>query len=136
MYASIRRAAAASVLLVLFLSFTGCSMSSYRAFLMNERTDHTSWSVEFRALDGDLAHHFTRSGGSPSTVKVVSSVGSGSMKLQIQLGDRIQDVAVGSTEVNLKDWDDGDIILRIAAQGAKDGSVHWEWGQDSAGTSV
>lgn len=47
--------------------------------------------------------------------------------LQIQLLDRIEEIQKGKQKVDLTKWGNGDLILRIVADNAEDGSVDFTW---------
>ncbi len=115
-----------SIVMVISILITGCSMSNTARELL-QRNKSNSWSADFKYLDGDLAHSFKKKDGKPSIIYTNSSIQSGSLTLQVQLQDKIEEIPIGKKEVDLSSWDDGEFILRIVADDAQDGSVVFTW---------
>ncbi len=115
-----------SILMLALNVITGCSMSYTSKELSQNKTEN-SWSVDFKYLDGDLAHSFKRESGEPSRLIVNSIVESGSLILKVQLSDKIEEISVGKKEVDLSSWGNGDFILRIVGDNAQNGSADFIW---------
>ena len=114
------------IMMIIFITVTGCSMS-YSSRKLSQESTPNSWSIDFESLKGDLAHTLNRKGGKPSKVNVNSSVQSGSLVLQVQLGNQIEEIQIGKQKVDLSMWSNGDFILRIVADNAQNGHVHFTW---------
>lgn len=115
-----------SIILIIFTTITGCGMS-YTSQKLSQESTSNSWSVDFKSLKGDLAHTLNRKDGKPSTININSTVQFGSLILQVQLGDKIEEIQVGKQKVDLAQWGNGDFVLRIVADNAQNGYVDFTW---------
>lgn len=115
-----------SIIGIVFILITGCSMS-YTSKKLTQKNTSNSWSIDFKYLEGDLAHSFNRKDGKPSTIHINSSLQSGSLILQVQLKDSIEEFSVGKNKIDLSSWDNGEFILRIVGSNAENGSVDFTW---------
>ena len=113
-------------MVIMIITVTGCSMS-YTSKELSQQSTISSWRVDFKSLNGDLAHSLSRKDGKPSTISVNSTVESGSLALQVQLGDKIEEIQKGERKVDLAKWDNGDFILRVVADNAQNGHVYFTW---------
>lgn len=114
------------IILVVFVAVSGCGMS-YTSKELSESSTSNSWDIEFKSFDGDLAHSFTEEDDKPSKVLVNSNVKSGSLVLQIQLKDKIEQIPKGNQEIDLTGWGDGSFIFRVVGDNAVDGDVEFNW---------
>lgn len=115
-----------SMILIVFTTITGCGMS-YTSQKLSQESTLNSWNVDFKSLKGDLAHTLSRKDGKPSTINVNSAVQSGSLILQVQLEDKIEEIQVGKQKVDLAQWGNGDFILHIVGDNAQYGDVDFTW---------
>lgn len=112
--------------MIVLIIITGCSMS-YTSKELSQNNTENSWSVDFKYLDGDLAHSVKRESGVPSKLVVNSKAESGSLILKVQLSDKIVEIPVGKKEIDLSSWGNGDLILRVVGDNAQNGSADFMW---------
>ena len=85
------------------------------------------WTLTFGAMNGRDTHSFHRSNRLPTEITSNVSCASGDMTIEVSDGTISKEIPLGQAAVSLAEFGDGEIAVKITAQGAVDGKVRMSW---------
>lgn len=120
------------LVVTLTLSLTSCGghttvFSGSQNSLKQEHTDN-SWKISFKSMNGHVTRSFNDIDKSDLVLNYSITCSEGSITVEVSQGDKVQELSLDEQSINLSDWEQGNISIKVIAAKAKDATLSFSWG--------